>query len=97
MLRRRTVLKGIAASAAGSVLARPFPSPAIAADTPLTIGCSMPLTGAGFAAVGKLLTGGLKVYQQQHGDSVAGRKIQIVIRDDAGAADNARRIVQEMI
>src|ERR1700722_14003652 len=93
MLRRRTVLKGMAATAAGSMLARP----AIAADTPLTIGCSMPLTGAGFAAVGKLLTGGLKVYQQQHGDSVAGRKVQIVIRDDAGSADNARRIVQEMI
>jgi branched-chain amino acid transport system substrate-binding protein len=97
MLRRRTVLKGMAATAAGSMLARQFPRPAIAADTPLTIGCSMPLTGAGFAAVGKLLTGGLKVYQQQHGDSVAGRKIAIVIRDDAGSADNARRIVQEMI
>src|SRR3984885_14305749 len=93
MLRRRTVLKGIAASAAGGLLARL----ARAADTTLTIGCSMPLSGAGFAEVGKLLTGGLKVYQQQHGDSVAGRKITIVIRDDAGVADNARRIVQEMI
>jgi branched-chain amino acid transport system substrate-binding protein len=90
---RRTLLKGMAATAAGGLLARP----AIAADTTLTIGCSMPLSGAGFAEVGKLLTGGLKVYQQQHGDSVAGRKIAIVIRDDAGVADNARRIVQEMI
>jgi branched-chain amino acid transport system substrate-binding protein len=93
MLRRRTVLKGMAAAAAGSVLARP----AIAADTTLKIGCSLPLSGAGFAVVGKLLTGGLKVYQQQHGDSVAGRKIEFIIRDDAGVADNARRIVQEMI
>ena len=34
---------------------------------------------------------------QQHGDTVAGRKIELIIRDDAGIADNARRIVQEMI
>src|SRR5271170_6457599 len=90
---RRTLLKGMAATAAGGLLARP----AIAADVPLKIGCSLPLTGAGFAEVGKLLTGGFKVYMQQHGDTVAGRKIEFIIRDDAGVADNARRIVQEMI
>jgi branched-chain amino acid transport system substrate-binding protein len=93
MLRRRTLLKGMAATTAGSLLARP----AIAADTPLKIGCSLPLTGAGFTAVGKELTGALKVYMQQHGDTVAGRKIELIIRDDAGVADNAHRIVQEMI
>jgi branched-chain amino acid transport system substrate-binding protein len=93
MLRRRTVLKGMAATAAGGLLARP----AIAQNTTLKIGCSLPLTGAGFTAVGKELTGALKVYMQQHGDTVAGRKIELVIRDDAGTADNARRLVQEMI
>jgi branched-chain amino acid transport system substrate-binding protein len=93
MLRRRTVLKGIAATAAGGLLAKP----AIAQNAALKIGCSLPLTGAGFTAVGKELTGALKVYMQQHGDTVAGRKIELIIRDDAGTADNARRIVQEMI
>jgi branched-chain amino acid transport system substrate-binding protein len=93
MLRRRTVLKGIAATAAGGLLAKP----AIAQNATLKIGCSLPLTGAGFTAVGKELTGALKVYMQQHGDTVAGRKIELIIRDDAGTADNARRIVQEMI
>jgi branched-chain amino acid transport system substrate-binding protein len=92
-MKRRTVLKGIAATAAGGFLARP----AIAADTTLKIGCSLPLTGAGFTAVGRELSGALKVYMQQHGDTVAGRKIELIIRDDAGTADNARRIVQEMI
>jgi branched-chain amino acid transport system substrate-binding protein len=81
------------AAATGAFLARP----AIAADTTLKIGCCLPLSGAGFAVVGKLLTGGLKVYTQQRGDTVAGRKIEFIIRDDAGVADNARRIVQEMI
>src|SRR5271163_615218 len=89
---RRTVLKGMAATAAGSLFAR-----SASADTPLKIGCSLPLTGAGFTAVGRELTGALKVYMQQHGDTVAGRKIELIIRDDAGVADNAHRLVQEMI
>jgi branched-chain amino acid transport system substrate-binding protein len=93
MLRRRTILKGLAATAAGGLIAKP----AIAADTALKIGCSLPLTGAGFTAVGKELTGALKVYMQQHGDVVAGRKIQLIIRDDAGVGDSAHRLVQEMI
>jgi branched-chain amino acid transport system substrate-binding protein len=91
-MKRRTVLKGIAATAAGALVGR-----RAFAETPLKIGCSLPLTGAGFTAVGKELTGALKVYMQQHGDSVAGRKVELIIRDDGGVGDNARRIVQEMI
>ena len=89
---RRTVLKGMAAAAAGGLLAR-----SAAADTPLKIGISIPLTGAGFNAVGRQLQGALKLYVQQHGDTVAGRKIELIIRDDSGVADNARRLIQEMI
>ena len=57
----------------------------------------MPLTGAGFNAVGRQLQAALKLYMEQHGDTVAGRQIQITIRDDGGVADNARRLIQEMI
>jgi branched-chain amino acid transport system substrate-binding protein len=89
---RRTVLKGMAATAAGGLFAR-----SAAADTPLKIGISIPLTGAGFSAVGRQLQGALKLYVQQNGDTVAGRKIELVIRDDGGVADNARRLIQEMI
>ena len=89
---RRTIVKGIAATAASGLLSR-----AALADTPLKIGISMPLTGAGFNAVGRQLQAALKLYMAQHGDSVAGRQIQITIRDDSGVADNARRLIQEMI
>jgi ABC-type branched-subunit amino acid transport system substrate-binding protein len=65
--------------------------PSAARTRTLKIGCSLPLTGAGFTAVGRELTGALKVYMQQHGDTVAGRKIELIIRDDAGVGDNARR------
>jgi branched-chain amino acid transport system substrate-binding protein len=55
------------------------------------------MTGAGFNAVGREITAAVRLYMQQHGDTVAGRKIELIIRDDAGVADNARRLVQEMI
>ena len=90
---RRTVLKGIAVTAAGGFIARP----AIAADTVLKIGMSIPMTGAGFAAVGRQLKAAIGLYMQQHGDTVAGRKIELTLRDDGGVADTARRTIQEMM
>jgi branched-chain amino acid transport system substrate-binding protein len=91
MMLRRTMLKGVAAAAAG-VLAR-----YAGAQEVLKMGISIPMTGAGFNAVGRQLAAAIKLYVQQHGDVVAGRKIEIIVRDDGGVADNARRIVQEMI
>jgi branched-chain amino acid transport system substrate-binding protein len=89
---RRTLLKGMAAAAAGGLLARPA-----VAQSVLKMGISMPLTGANFAAVGRQISAAIKLYMQQHGDTVAGRKIELTVRDDGGVADNAHRIVQEMI
>ena len=89
---RRTMLKGVAAYAVAGVLARP----AVAQEV-LKMGISIPMTGAGFNAVGRQLAAAIKLYVEQHGDTVAGRKIDVILRDDAGVADNARRIVQEMI
>ncbi len=89
---RRTVLKGLAASAAAGPGAG-----RVAAQEVLKMGVSIPMTGAGFNAVGRQLASALKLYVQEHGDVVAGRKLEIIVRDDGGVADNARRIVQEMI
>jgi len=88
---RRTVLKGLAATAAGLGAGR------VASQEVLKMGISIPLTGAGFNAVGRQLTSALKLYVREHGDVVAGRRLEIIVRDDGGVADNARRIVQEMI
>jgi branched-chain amino acid transport system substrate-binding protein len=69
---------------------------AVAQDT-VKIGMSFAMTGAGFNAAGRQAAAGARLYLQQHGDTVAGKKIQLILRDDAGVADNARRLVQEMI
>ena len=87
MLRRSIVAAVLAASAIGHA----------AAQDVVKIGMSLPMTGAGFNAVGRQIAAGVHLYMQEHGDTVAGKKIQLIIRDDSGVADNARRIVQEMI
>lgn len=51
-----------------------------------------------FADIGKQLQGGIKAYLGQHGDTVAGKKIEILYRDSTGpAAEVARRLAQELI
>src|SRR5438132_4386361 len=70
---------------------------AVAAEEVVKIGMSFSMTGAGFAAAGRQASAGARLYTQHHGNAVAGKKIEIILRDDAGVADNARRLVQEMI
>jgi branched-chain amino acid transport system substrate-binding protein len=69
----------------------------IAAQDVVKIGMSFSMTGAGFNAAGRQAWAGARLYVQQHGDRVAGKKIELILKDDAGVADNARRLVQEMI
>ena len=68
---------------------------AVAQET-VKIGLIASLTGP-FAPLGQELTTGARLYMQQNGDTVAGKKIELLIRDDAGVADNAKRLAQEMI
>ena len=38
-----------------------------------------------------------ELYIQQHGDTVAGKKIALVVKDDTGAADVTKRLAEELI
>ena len=89
----RTRLTIVLAAAALSGFAA---GPTSAQDV-VKIGMSFSMTGAGFNAAGRQASAGARLYMQQHGDMVAGKKLELILRDDAGVADNARRIVQEMI
>src|SRR5437899_10682906 len=60
------------------------------------IGLIIPLTG-GQASTGKQLDNAVKLYIRQHGDSVAGRKIEVVVKDDGANPDNTKRLAQELI
>ena len=79
----------------GAVVAAMLASSAIAQET-VKIGLVLPLTG-GLAPVGKQVQAGVKLYMQRHGTTVAGKKIDVIIKDDGGVPDNSKRLAQELI
>ncbi len=68
---------------------------ATAQDT-VNVGFVLPMTGQ-LTSVGKQVSAGAELYIQQHGNSVAGKKIELLIRDDGGVPDVAKRIAQEFL
>jgi branched-chain amino acid transport system substrate-binding protein len=66
------------------------------AQQTVKIGLILPLTGP-FTSTGKQIEAGARLYLAQHGSTVAGKRIEIVVRDDGAVADNTKRIAQEMI
>jgi branched-chain amino acid transport system substrate-binding protein len=88
--RRRFV-----AGAAATTAALWLPRYAFAAD-PVKIGLILPMTGP-FASTGKQASAGARLYMQQHGDTVAGRKIELILKDDAAAPETTKRVAQELV
>src|ERR1041385_1058622 len=66
------------------------------AQEAVKIGLILPMTG-GQASTGKQIDNAVKLYMQQHGDTVAGKKIEIILKDDATVPDNTKRLAQELI
>ncbi|WP_264715214.1 ABC transporter substrate-binding protein [Limobrevibacterium gyesilva] len=66
------------------------------AQQTVRIGLILPMTGP-FQSTGRQIDAAVKLYMQQHGDSVAGQKIEVILRDDAGVADTTRRLAQELV
>ncbi len=87
---RRLVTTAIAFAAGALASAGAF-----AQDT-VKVGLVLPLTG-GLAPVGKQVEAGVKLYMSQHGSTVAGKKIELIIKDDGGVPDNSKRLAQELI
>jgi branched-chain amino acid transport system substrate-binding protein len=89
MIRRKFL------SAACLVLGGLAGIPAMAQDA-VKIGLILPMTGP-FASTGRQVEAGVKAYMALNGETVAGKKVEIVLRDDAGVADQTRRIAQELV
>ena len=66
------------------------------AQETVRIGFTAPITGQ-FAQNGKEMIAAAKFFLEENGASVAGKKIELIIRDDGGVPDQAKRIAQEFI
>jgi branched-chain amino acid transport system substrate-binding protein len=66
------------------------------AQQTVKVGLSLPMTGQQ-QSTGVQISSAVKLYMQLHGDTVAGKKIELIIKDDGAVPDTAKRQVQEMI
>ncbi|WP_233858691.1 ABC transporter substrate-binding protein [Paraburkholderia sp. HD33-4] len=88
--KKRTLLKAAAALmlAGSSMLAH--------ADDVVKVGLIVPMSGP-FASTGRQIDAAVKLYMAQHGDTVAGKKIEIILKDDTNVPDTTKRLAQELI
>ncbi|CAM8671912.1 LivK ABC-type branched-chain amino acid transport systems, periplasmic component [Comamonadaceae bacterium] len=71
-------------------------STVFAQDNVFKIGLILPMTGQQ-ATTGRQIEAAAKLYMAQNGDTVAGKKIQLIIKDDTSIPDVTKRMAQELI
>jgi branched-chain amino acid transport system substrate-binding protein len=90
MKRRHALIAGSA------IVLGAFLPTSLSAQSMVKIGLILPMTGPQ-QSTGAQIVAAVRLYVQQHGDMVAGKKIEIVLRDDVGVPDNSKRLAQELI
>ena len=73
-----------------------FAGGSAAAQGTVKVGMVMPLTGT-LASAGKQVVAGARLYMRQHGDAVAGKRIELIVKDDTSAFEVGKRLIQEFI
>ncbi|SMP44694.1 ABC transporter substrate-binding protein [Noviherbaspirillum suwonense] len=67
------------------------------AQEKIRIGLVLPLSGP-YADYGNQISNGARLYIARHGDTIAGRKVELIIRDDTGIAPElTKRLAQELV
>ncbi len=92
-MHKRHFLRALAAASMAAGLS----VPALAADTgPIKIGLILPMTGQQ-ATTGRQIDAAVKLYLAQNGNTIAGRKVEVIVKDDATVPDTTRRLAQELV
>lgn len=67
-----------------------------AQEAAFRIGLVLPMTGP-FASTGRQIDAAVKLYMSENGTEVAGRKVEVLLRDDGGVPDQSKRIAQDLV
>src|SRR5262245_33151879 len=90
-MHRRQFLATAAAVAASGAIG----TPAFAEDV-IKIGFILPMTGPQ-QSTGRQTQAAIKLFMQQNGHMVAGKRIEVIIKDDGAVPDTSKRLAQELI
>ncbi|MFC5499137.1 ABC transporter substrate-binding protein [Caenimonas terrae] len=88
-MKRRTLIAVAVVTAFGITAAA-------AQDNAFKIGLILPMTGQQ-ATTGRQIEAAAKLYMQLNGDTVAGKKVQLIVKDDTSLPDVTRRLAQELV
>ena len=88
--------KRVFLSASVLALAAVSSSAVLAADNTFKIGLILPMTGQQ-ASTGRQIEAAAKLYMAQHGNTVAGKKIELIVKDDTSVPDVTKRLAQELV
>ena len=69
---------------------------ASAQDNKFKIGLILPMTGQS-ASTGRQIEAAARLYMAQNGDTVAGKKVELIVKDDTGLPDVTKRLAQELV
>ena len=99
-MKKRTFLSAFPAATAFSALTAlsmaTGAGTAFAQDNSFKIGLILPLTGP-FASTGKQLESAARLYMAQNGETVAGKRVQLIVKDDTGSPEVTKRLAQDLI
>jgi branched-chain amino acid transport system substrate-binding protein len=93
-LNKRQFIQRIAATAVAAQVANSGLS--WAQNKPFKIGLLLPMTGP-FTSTGRQIENGVRLYMAQNGIKVAGREVQIILKDDNSIPDVTKRLAQELV
>ena len=77
-------------------LALMFSATSVWAQEAFKIGLILPMTGQS-ASTGKQIEAAARLFMAQNGNTVAGRKIELIVKDDGGVPDATKRMAQELV
>jgi branched-chain amino acid transport system substrate-binding protein len=60
------------------------------------VGLILPMTGP-FASTGRQIDAAVKLFLAQGGNKAGGKKVEVILKDDAGVPDTTRRLAQELV
>ena len=91
MTSKRTFIKATVGAAAAACGVGSWAQ----SDT-VRIGLILPMTGQQ-ASTGRQINAAVKLWMAQHGDKVAGKKVEVILKDDAAVPDTTKRLAQELV
>ncbi len=88
--------KRVFLSASVLAMAAVSSSAVLAQDNTFKIGLILPMTGQQ-ASTGRQIEAAAKLYMAQNGDTVGGKKVQLIVKDDTSVPDVTKRLAQELV